>query len=81
MDITGGPALYGKAMETIIPALSNESQIPATMRRMRDADDRGTINGRGFYSYTPGSAAQWQAALYEHAWKIERLRNGPPAKS
>jgi 3-hydroxybutyryl-CoA dehydrogenase len=75
MDITGGPALYGKAMEAIIPSLSNESQMPAAMQRMRDNDARGTLNGRGFYTYAPGSAAQWQAALYEHAWKIEALRN------
>jgi 3-hydroxybutyryl-CoA dehydrogenase len=76
IDITGGPALYGKAMETIIPTLSNESRTPATIQRMRDNDDRGTVNGRGFYTYAPGSAVQWQAALYEHAWKIEALRNG-----
>jgi 3-hydroxybutyryl-CoA dehydrogenase len=75
MDITGGPALYGKAMEAIIPSLSNESQVPAAMQHMRDNDDRGTVNGRGFYTYAPGSAAQWQAALYEHAWKIEALRD------
>jgi 3-hydroxybutyryl-CoA dehydrogenase len=75
MDITGGPALYGKAMEAIIPSLSNESQVPAAMQRLRDEDARGALNGRGFYTYGPGSAAQWQAALYEHAWKIERLRN------
>lgn len=75
IDITGGPALYGKAMEAIIPTLSNESRAPTTIQRMQGNDDRGTINGRGFYIYAPGSAAQWQAALYEHAWRIERLRN------
>jgi len=80
IDITGGPALYGKAMETIIPSLSNESQVPATVQHMRDNDDRGTQNGRGFYTYAPGSADQWQAALYEHAWKIEALRNTDPPK-
>jgi 3-hydroxybutyryl-CoA dehydrogenase len=78
MDISGGPALYGKAMESIIPALSNESQVPGTMQCMRDNDDRGTINGHGFYTYAPDGAAQWQTALYEHAWKIEGLRNRDP---
>ncbi|HEY1948425.1 MAG TPA: 3-hydroxyacyl-CoA dehydrogenase family protein [Bryobacteraceae bacterium] len=80
MDITGGPALYGKAMEAIIPSLSNESQVPAAIQRLRDDDARGTMNGRGFYTYAPGSAAQWQAALYEHAWKIERLRDEDSSK-
>jgi 3-hydroxybutyryl-CoA dehydrogenase len=75
MDISGGPALYAKAMESIIPDLSNLSRVPATMQRMQDEDNRGTLNGRGFYNYAPGSAAEWQAALYEHAWKIEGLRD------
>lgn len=74
IDITGGPALYGKAMETIIPTLSNETQVPATLQGMQNNDDRGTLNGHGFYSYAPGSAAAWQTALYEHAWKVEALR-------
>jgi 3-hydroxybutyryl-CoA dehydrogenase len=78
MDISGGPALYGKAMESIIPDLSNESQVPATMQRMQEDDNRGALNGRGFYNYAPGSAAEWQAALYEHAWKIEELRDEDP---
>lgn len=31
MDITGGPALYAKAMETILPTLSNQSEVPKAM--------------------------------------------------
>jgi 3-hydroxybutyryl-CoA dehydrogenase len=35
MDDTGGPALYAKAMERIIPTLSNETEVPATMKQLR----------------------------------------------
>ncbi len=35
MDKTGGPALYAKAMERIIPTLSNETGVPATMEKFR----------------------------------------------
>ena len=35
MDKTGGPALYAKAMERIIPTLSNEAEVPATMQKFR----------------------------------------------
>jgi 3-hydroxybutyryl-CoA dehydrogenase len=76
IDITGGPALYAKAMESILPALSNETNVPGAIQRMRHNNDRGTLNGRGFYSYAPGSAAHWDAALREHAWKIKALHEG-----
>ncbi len=70
IDITGGPSLYAKAMELIVPTLSNESEVPETMRRMQANEDRGTGNGRGFYQYQPGDAAKWQEKLHNHALKI-----------
>lgn len=73
MDISGGPALYAKAMEAIVPSLCSDPQVPDTMRRMQDEGNRGTTNGRGFYGYEPDDTARWQKALYEHAWKIEGL--------
>jgi 3-hydroxybutyryl-CoA dehydrogenase len=76
MDISGGPSLYAKAMEAIVPALCNDGHVPETMRRLQAEGARGSMNGRGFYTYGPDAAAHWQAALYEHVWKMEEL-NAP----
>lgn len=73
IDITGGPALYAKAMEQIVPTLNNESEVPAIMRRMQQNDDRGTQNGRGFYAYGPTDGAEWQRLLNKHALRTWAL--------
>lgn len=41
---------------------------------MLDNQDRGVLNGRGFYSYQPGDATHWEALLHEHAWAVRRLQ-------
>ncbi len=56
MDMTGGPALYAKAMEWIVPTLSNQSEVPETMKKMRQT------NGY-FYEHTPEIVADWQTKL------------------
>lgn len=70
MDITGGPALYATAMDTIVPSLSNEAETPRTMQQMKKDDRRGTQNGQGFYTYAPGDDAEWQKKLREHAMRL-----------
>jgi 3-hydroxybutyryl-CoA dehydrogenase len=60
MDITGGPALYASAMERIVPTLSNESGVPATMQELRES------NGY-FYSRNVESDEEWQAKLNQSA--------------
>jgi 3-hydroxybutyryl-CoA dehydrogenase len=74
IDITGGPTLYAKVMQTILPTLSNSGELPKTIQRMLDNQDRGVLNGRGFYSYEPRDAAHWEALLHEHAWAVRRLQ-------
>jgi 3-hydroxybutyryl-CoA dehydrogenase len=74
IDITGGPALYAKAMQNVLPTLSNSSELPLTLKKMLVDQDRGVLNGRGFYSYEPGDAAHWEALLHEHAWEVQRLQ-------
>jgi 3-hydroxybutyryl-CoA dehydrogenase len=70
MDITGGPALYANAMQTINPTLCNEPGVSGTMQKMKQEDRRGTATGEGFYTYAPGDAAEWQKKLREHAEKL-----------
>jgi 3-hydroxybutyryl-CoA dehydrogenase len=74
IDITGGPALYAKAMQRVLPALCNNTELPQTLQKMLANQDRGVVNGRGFYSYVPGDAAHWEALLHEHAWEVYRLQ-------
>ncbi len=68
IDITGGPALYAKAMRGVLPTLSNVSEIPEALEQMVRDDDRGVTNGRGFYQYSPEDRATWEARLHRRAW-------------
>ena len=74
IDITGGPASYARAMSGVLPGLNNSSEVPPTLAKMRDEDYRGTLDGRGFYSYQPGDAQRWNDILHRQAWAILRLQ-------
>lgn len=73
MDLTGGPALYGKAMRGVLPTLSNATDLPPLMRDLVEQDARGTANGRGFYRYTAEEAEHWHELLRRHAWTVRDL--------
>jgi 3-hydroxybutyryl-CoA dehydrogenase len=75
IDLTGGPALYAKAIEGVLPSLSNSTELPDTLKKLRDADARGIANGRGFYEYTDEEAAQWEALFLKHSWNVRKLIN------
>ncbi len=75
MDLTGGPALYGKAIEGVLPSLSNATELPKTLQDLRDRDARGIANGRGFYEYTEEQARQWEELVLQHAWTVRELMN------
>jgi 3-hydroxybutyryl-CoA dehydrogenase len=74
IDITGGPALYARAMSGVLPTLDTSPEVPKTLARMCDEDYRGTLDGRGFYSYRPGDAERWNEVLHRQAWAILRLQ-------
>jgi 3-hydroxybutyryl-CoA dehydrogenase len=74
IDITGGPELYAKAMTGVLPTLSAPSEVPSSFRERRERGERGTINGRGFYTYQEGDAERWQKLRHEHAWAIRSLQ-------
>jgi len=74
IDITGGPALYAKVMQGLLPTLSNTTDLPKTLQEMLQNEDRGTVNGRGFYQYGPGDAERWEALLHRHAWAVHDLQ-------
>jgi 3-hydroxybutyryl-CoA dehydrogenase len=75
MDISGGPALYAKVMQDLLPHLSRATELPPPMAEMLASGAHGTANGRGFYAYEPGDAARWDRAFTDHVWAIRRLQD------
>ncbi len=75
MDLSGGPALYAKAMEGVLPTLSNSTELSPKLVELAETDARGIANGRGFYQYTEEDARKWEALFREHAWTVRELMN------
>ena len=75
IDLSGGPALYAKTLEGVLPSLSTTTEVPDTLRKLRDEDARGTANGRGFYEYTDEEAARWEAIFLSHSWDVRKQMN------
>lgn len=72
VDISGGPALYGKTMNNVLPTLSNATEITDGMRQMMENDDKGIVNGRGFYRYTEEDAKVWEGRFRRSIWQVRR---------
>ena len=73
MDLTGGPALYAKAIAGVLPTLSNATELPKLMTDLVESDARGMANGRGFYEYSEEEARRWEELFREHAWTVRKL--------
>lgn len=80
IDLTGGPALYGKAMTNVLPALSNAAEIPEPLATMMQQGYTGVRDGRGFYVYTPESAQRIEKTYRDHIWRVREAVNAayPP---
>jgi 3-hydroxybutyryl-CoA dehydrogenase len=70
IDLSGGPALYARSMERVIPTLCNDTALPAALTALADQDARGIVNGHGFYEYTPADAHTWEERQRRHAWMV-----------
>lgn len=75
IDISGGPELYARAMEPVLPTLSTTDDLSPTLRTLAEADARGIQNGKGFFDYAADDAALWQERYREHAWEVSRRLN------
>lgn len=73
MDLTGGPALYARAIARVLPTCDNSAEVPKTLQELADRDAQGIANGRGFYSYTEDEIHAWEQRLREHAWTVRGL--------
>lgn len=75
MDLSGGPALYAKAIQGVLPSLSNATDVTDKMKKLMETDAQGVANGRGFYEYTEDEAARWEELFRKHAWTVRKLQN------
>lgn len=75
IDLTGGPALYGRTMANVMPTLSNAAQTSGLMNDLMAADARGVANGRGFYEYTPDDVAVWEERFRKSVWRLNESQN------
>jgi 3-hydroxybutyryl-CoA dehydrogenase len=73
MDLTGGPALYAKAIAGVLPTLSNATELPKAIQDLIASDARGIANGRGFYEYSEEEAKRCEELFREHAWTVRKL--------
>lgn len=73
IDLTGGPALYGKAMSAVLPSLSNETEIPQPLRAKMDAQQTGIRSGEGFYTYTADDVHQAEQRYRDQAWRVHSI--------
>jgi 3-hydroxybutyryl-CoA dehydrogenase len=72
IDITGGPALYARAMAGVLPTLNNRSDVPEVFRGKTEISEHGAPGETGFYSYGEGEIARWRKRLHQHAWEVRR---------
>ncbi|MFO0875865.1 MAG: 3-hydroxyacyl-CoA dehydrogenase family protein [Gemmataceae bacterium] len=73
IDISGGPALYARAMQRVLPTLCNDTDVSATLRRLLDADARGTTSGDGIFHYEPADPQHWARLWSDNARRSSEL--------
>jgi len=75
IDISGGPALYARGIEGVLPSLSNATELTELMKELVKTDARGITNGRGFYEYTEEEGHRWEELYLRHAWAVRKIQN------
>ncbi len=73
IDISGGPALYAKAMRRVLPTLSKADDVPPVMQVLAAENARGSAGGHGFYDYTEEEAKRWAELYRRHAWRVGKM--------
>jgi 3-hydroxybutyryl-CoA dehydrogenase len=72
MDLTGIPA-YMAVMQDLFPELDCSKTVPKLMRDVVESGARGVANAKGFYSYTPEQAKQWEEIFLRFTYDIRAL--------
>ncbi|MEO6283365.1 MAG: 3-hydroxyacyl-CoA dehydrogenase family protein [Dyadobacter sp.] len=77
MDLTGIPA-YLTVMKDLFPDLDNTQKAPPLMEDLVASGAKGVSNAKGFYPYTPESAAAWEKLFIEFSYDIRKLAEKYP---
>ncbi len=75
MDITGGPAMYAKALGGVLPSLNNSTELSQTMKNMIETDAGGVTNGKGYYEYEDGDEQKWEHIFREAVWHVKQFQD------
>lgn len=78
MDLTG-VAAYHTVMKELFPTLCNNTEVPKLIDHVVENGGRGVSNAKGFYSYTPEEAKQWEETFNQFSYEIRRLALKYPA--
>lgn len=75
MDITGGPALYARSMDRVMPTVyADPERLPEPLEKLKQEGSEGLRNGQGFYRYE-GNSTDWEDRYDEFAWRARALLN------
>ncbi len=72
MDLMG-TYMYGVVMKDLNADLSKNTHIPKFYQDMIDNGAKGMANGKGFYTYEPGEAEQWEKVFSKFSYQIEEI--------
>jgi 3-hydroxybutyryl-CoA dehydrogenase len=73
IDMTGGPALYARAMEPVLPTLNRDTELPPALAALMARNSGGMRDGRGIYDYTPAEIEHWQETYRQNVWNVKRF--------
>ncbi len=72
IDLTGGPALYARAMERVLPTLDATTTIPEPLAGLAARGDGDAPGTRLFHATTPEETERWEERQRRHVWLVKR---------
>ena len=64
---------YEEIFNNLFPDLDNSQIVPATMQRIVEEQGKGIYNGKGLYSYTKETSAEWEESFKDFNHEIFQL--------